>query len=100
MQYIAIISVLAALIVMIDIFYEFYKAILSRAKESAMIKEEEFKNILESYSTENFEYENLEIEISKSDYYKSIFCEIELFYTKLLIHYKDFKNFSTAFLSA
>ena len=59
MQYIAIISVLAALIVMIDIFYEFYKAILSRAKESTMIKEEEFKNILESYSTENFEYENL-----------------------------------------
>ena len=59
MQYIAIISVLVALIVMIDIFYEFYKAILSRTKESTMIKEEEFKNILESYSTENFEYENL-----------------------------------------
>lgn len=59
MQYIAIISVLAALIVMIDIFYEFYKAILYRVKESTMIKEEEFKNILESYSTENFEYENL-----------------------------------------
>lgn len=43
--------------------------------------------------------QNLEIEISKSDYYKSIFCEIELFYTKLLIHYKDFKNLKNISMS-
>lgn len=42
---------------------------------------------------------NLEIEISQSDYYKSIFCEIELFYTKLLIHYRDFKNLKNISMS-
>ena len=63
MQYIVIISVLLALIVMLYVFYEFYKAIISRVKENTMKKEEEFKSILESHLTKEFEYEELSLSI-------------------------------------
>lgn len=52
------------------------------------------KNILTTnlISLNKLNGKSFEIEISKSDYYKAIHCEIELFLNKTIIQYEDFKT--------